>query len=196
MANPFLASAADTALLVVDVQEKLFHMTIRHEAVERDILFLLDVAAVLNLPIITTEQYPKGLGGTIPTIATKLTGPRYDKLTFSCCGNRDVVEFFHREARPKIIVVGIETHVCVQQTCLDLLNENFRVFLPVDAVSCRYPMDHHVALRRMENAGVTLTTAEALAFELCGCSGTPEFKAISKLVQERMKSLALQGVNH
>jgi nicotinamidase-related amidase len=196
MANPLLTSTADTALLVVDVQEKLFHMTIRHEAVERDILFLLDVAAVLHVPVITTEQYPKGLGGTIASVAAKLSGPKHEKLSFSCCGNREVVEFFHREARPKVIVVGIETHVCVQQTCLDLVNEGFRIFLPVDAVSCRYPMDHHTALRRMEAAGVTLTTVEALAFELCGASGTPEFKAISKLVQDRMKSLAVQGVNH
>lgn len=196
MANPLLTSVADTALLVVDVQEKLFHMTIRHEAVERDILFLLDVTALLKVPVITTEQYPKGLGGTIPSVAAKLTGPKHEKLSFSCCGNREVVEFFHREARPKVIVVGIETHVCVQQTCLDLLNEGFRIFLPVDAVSCRYPMDHHTALRRMENAGVTMTTVEALAFELCGASGTPEFKAISKLVQDRMKSLSVQGVNH
>ena len=125
-----------------------------------------------------------------------MSGPRHEKLSFSCCGNRDVVEFFHREARPKVVVVGIETHVCVQQTCLDLINEGFRVFLPIDAVSCRYPMDHHTALRRMENAGVTLTTTESLAFELVGASGTPEFKTISKLVQERMKSLATQGVNH
>jgi len=193
MANPHLVSAADTGLLVVDVQEKLFPMIMRPEAVERDILFLLDVAAILKIPTLATEQYPKGLGATIPSVAAKLTGPRPEKLTFSCCGNREVVEFFHRQARPKIIMVGIETHVCVQQTALSLLLENFQVFLPVDAVSCRYPLDHHTAIRRMEQAGVVPTTVETLAFELVGAAGSPEFKEISKLVQERMKKIGARN---
>ena len=196
MAHPHLVSAADTGLLVIDVQEKLFHMVIRHEAVERDILFMLDAARVVNIPILATEQYPKGLGSTIPSVASKLTRPVPDKVTFSCCGNPEVVNCFKREVRPKLILVGIETHVCVQQTALDLLTQGFQVFVPVDAVSCRYPLDHHTALRRMEQAGVVLTTVEALAFELVGTAGTPEFKAISKLVQERMKHLSPSAVNH
>lgn len=196
MAHPHLVSAADTGLLVIDVQEKLFHMVIRHEAVERDILFMLDAARAVNLPVLATEQYPKGLGSTIASVATKLTRPCPDKVSFSCCGNPEVVSFFKREVRPKLILVGIETHVCVQQTALDLLTQGFQIFIPVDAVSCRYPLDHHTGLRRMEQAGVVLTTVEALAFELVGGAGTPEFKAISKLVQERMKHLAPNAVNH
>jgi len=196
MANPHLVSSADTGLLVIDVQEKLFHMVARHEVVERDILFMLDVAATVQLPVLATEQYPKGLGGTIASIAAKVPGNRPDKVSFSCCGNPEVIQFFQREVRPKLILVGIETHVCVQQTALDLLTHGFQVFLPVDAVSCRYPQDHHIALRRMENAGVVLTTVEALAFELVGAAGTPEFKAISKLVQERMKLLSANSVHH
>ncbi|MFO0813665.1 MAG: isochorismatase family protein [Gemmatales bacterium] len=196
MANSLLVSAADTGLLVIDVQEKLFHMVIRHEAVERDMLFLLDVANTVKIPVLATEQYPKGLGGTIASVKSKLSGAIPDKLTFSCCGNPEVVQFFKKEARPKLILIGIETHVCVQQTALDLVSLGFQIFLPVDAVSCRYPQDHHTALRRMENAGVVLTTVEALAFELVGTAGTPEFKAISKLVQERMKHLSPSAVPH
>lgn len=196
MAHPYLVSAADTGLLVIDVQEKLFHMVVRHEVVERDILFMLDVAHAVRLPVLGTEQYPKGLGSTIGSVASKLTRPCPDKVAFSCCGNPEVVSFFKREVRPKLILVGIETHVCVQQTALDLLTQGFQVFLPVDAVSCRYPQDHHTALRRMENAGVVLTTVEALAFELVGAAGSPEFKAISKLVQERMKHLSTNAVHH
>lgn len=196
MAHPHLVSFADTGLLVIDVQEKLFHMTARHEVVERDILFMLDVANAVQLPVLATEQYPKGLGSTIASIASKVSGSRPDKLSFSCCGNPEVVQFFKREVRPKLILVGIETHVCVQQTALDLLTQGFQVFLPVDAVTCRYPQDHHMALRRMEQAGITLTTVEALAFELVGAAGTPEFKAISKLVQERMKHLSTNTVHH
>lgn len=196
MANSLLVSAADTGLLVIDVQEKLFHMVIRHEAVERDMLFLLDVANTVKIPVLATEQYPKGLGGTIASVKSKLSGAIPDKLTFSCCGNPEVVQFFKKEARPKLILTGIETHVCVQQTALDLVSLGFQIFLPVDAVSCRYPQDHHTALRRMENAGVVLTTVEALAFELVGTAGTSEFKAISKLVQERMKHLSPSAVPH
>ncbi len=196
MANPHLVSSTDTGLLVIDVQEKLFHMVARHEVVERDILFMLEVAGAVQLPVLATEQYPKGLGGTIASVAAKVPGNRPDKVSFSCCGNPEVIRFFQREVRPKLILVGIETHVCVQQTALDLLTQGFQVFLPVDAVSCRYPQDHHVALRRMENAGVVLTTVEALAFELVGAAGTPEFKAISKLVQERMKHLSTNTVHH
>ena len=196
MAHQHLVSSADTGLLVIDVQEKLFHMVIRPEAVERDILFMLDVANAIKIPVLATEQYPKGLGGTIASVAAKLTARRPEKLTFSCCGNPEVVRYFQKEARPKLILIGIETHVCVQQTALDLVTQGFQVFLPVDAVSCRYPQDHHTALRRMENAGVVLTTVEALAFELVGAAGSPEFKAISKLVQERMKHLSPAAVNH
>lgn len=196
MAHPLLVSSADTGLLVIDVQEKLFHMVVRHEVVERDILFMLEVAHAVQIPVLATEQYPKGLGGTIASVAAKLTRPCPEKVTFSCCGNPEVVNFFKREVRPKLILVGIETHVCVQQTALDLITQGFQVFLPVDAVSCRYPQDHHTALRRMENAGVVLTTVEALAFELVGAAGTPEFKAISKLVQERMKLLSTNAVHH
>lgn len=195
MANPRLVSAADTGLLIVDVQGKLFEMVMRPAQIERDIHFMLDVAATLKVPVLATEQYPKGLGHTIPSIAAKLSEPRPEKLTFSCCGNRAVVDFFHRQARPKIIMVGIETHVCVQQTALDLLQEGFSIFMPVDAVSCRYPLDHHTALRRMEQAGVTMTTVECLAFELVGASGTPEFKTLSKLVQERMKHLSASTID-
>lgn len=196
MANPHLVSSSDTGLLVIDVQEKLFHMVARHDVVERDILFMLEVAGAVQLPVLATEQYPKGLGSTIASVANKVPGNRPDKVSFSCCGNPEVISFFQRGVRPKLILIGIETHVCVQQTALDLITQGFQVFIPVDAVSCRYPQDHHVALRRMENAGVVLTTVEALAFELVRAAGTPEFKAISKLVQERMKHLSSNIVHH
>ena len=88
-----------------------------------------------------------------------------------------------------MLLVGIETHVCVQNTALDLVNLDFRVFVAVDAVGSRYAIDHEVALRRMERAGVVLTTAEAAVFEWVGGAGHPQFKAISKLVQERMKGM-------
>lgn len=181
-------SAADTGLLVIDMQEKLLPLLPDAANLTRNIGFLLDVAQVTRLTVVATEQYPKGLGGTVPELAVKLP-PRFDKTAFSCCAIPNVLETFHREARPKVLLVGIEAHVCVMQTALDLQAEGFRVFIAADAVGSRYHVDYDFALRRMEQAGVVLTTVEAAAFEWVGKAGTPEFKALSKLVQERMQGL-------
>jgi isochorismate hydrolase len=102
------------------------------------------------------------------------------------------VEGFHRGARPKVLLAGIETHVCVLNTALDLLNLDFRVYIAVDAVASRFAIDHDVALRRLEKAGVILTTSECAVFEWTGGAAHPQFKAISRLVQERMKSMKSQ----
>jgi nicotinamidase-related amidase len=181
-------SAADTGLVVIDVQEKLMPIVPRAKVVIRNIAFLLDVAKALNIPVQATEQYPRGLGPMAPDLAERLP-MRHDKLDFSCCGVRDLVEFFHREARPKLLVTGIMTHVCVLHSVLDLLAEGFRVYVAADAVAASDETDHDIALRRMEQAGAILTTAETAAFEWCGRAGTAEFKAVSKLVQERATTL-------
>ena len=185
--HPTLMSAADTGLLVIDVQEKLLPLIPDRDRLIKNISFLLEMASLLKLPTVATEQYPKGLGPTVPELAAKLPGPRPDKTAFSCCAIPSVVELFRREARPKLLLAGMETHVCVQQTALDLLAEGFRVYVAADAVSCRFPIDHEFALRRMAQAGAIVTTAEAAAFEWVGQSGTPEFKVLSKLIQERAK---------
>src|SRR5207253_2128054 len=138
-------------------------------------------------PVQATEQYPKGLGPTVAELAQRVP-ERPDKTAFSCCAIPSVVETFRRAARPKIVLAGIETHVCVLHTALDLLTEGFRVFIAVDAVSSRYVVDHDTALRRLELAGAILTTAETCVFEWVGDASHPQFKAISQLVQERMKS--------
>jgi nicotinamidase-related amidase len=192
MPHPSNMSAADTGLLVVDVQEKLMPRILDADAIVRNIGFLLDAARLLNMPIQATEQYPRGLGGTVPELASKLP-PRPDKTAFSSCAVPSVVETFHRAACPKVVVAGIETHVCVLHTALDLLNLDFRVFIPIDAVGARYRLDHDVALRRLEKAGAVLTTTEGCLFEWVGGAGHPQFKALSQLVQERMKVLPPSG---
>src|SRR5437867_2341444 len=189
MAHPTALSATDTGLLVIDVQEKLTPLIHRAAPLLRNIEFLVDVANLLKLTVQATEQYPKGLGGTVPALAAKLPAERPDKMDFSCCAARTVVETFHREARPKLLLAGIETHVCVLNTALDLLAEGFRVYLPTDAVASRFAVDHEVALRRLENAGAILTTTEGAVFEWVGGSTHPKFKQISALVQDRMKAI-------
>jgi nicotinamidase-related amidase len=179
-------SAGDTGLLVIDLQEKLLPLILDAPALVRNVAFLIDGARLLGLPVQATEQYPRGLGPTVAELAARLP-ERPDKVAFSCCAIPAVVETFHRTARPKIVLAGIETHVCVLNTALDLLALDFRVYVPVDAVSSRQRLDHDLALRRLEQAGAVLTTAETCVFEWVGGAGHPQFKAVSKLVQERMK---------
>jgi nicotinamidase-related amidase len=182
-------SAADTGLLVVDVQDKLLPLIPDARTLVRNIAFLIDVARLLDMTVQATEQYPRGLGPTTAELAGRLPH-RPEKTAFSCCAIPDVVQAFHLGARPKVVLCGLETHVCVLNTALDLLALDFRVYIAVDAVGARYRLDHDVALRRLEQAGAIPTTVEGCAFEWIGGAGHPRFKDVSRLVQERMKSLA------
>ncbi len=181
-------SPADTALLVIDVQEKLVPMILDGGVLVRNIAFLLDAANLIQIPMLCTEQYPRGLGSTVSPLIEKLP-ERLDKVAFSCCAVPKIVESLHREARPKVVLCGIEAHVCVLHTALDLLAHDFRVYVVADAVGSRSAIDREVALRRLEQAGAVLTTSEMCVFEWIGGAGHPQFKAVSRLVQDRMKTL-------
>lgn len=181
--SPELMSRSDSALLVVDVQEKLIPLVSQHERIVWNIGRLLDGAKALGVRAIATEQYPRGLGHTVAELADRLAAVP-EKLTFSCGGCPELFEELREAGIFKILVVGIEAHVCIQQTVLDLLADGFRVYLAVDAVGSRHEIDYETALRRMDSAGATLTTAEAALFEWCDAAGTPEFKQISAIVRE------------
>ena len=187
MSHPTKMSPADTALLVIDMQEKLLAKIPGADAVVRNIAFLIDAARLVDVPVFATEQYPRGLGPTTPALAERLP-QRPDKVAFSCCAVPAVAEGLQRGGRPKVVLAGIEAHVCVLGTALDLLGAGYHVYLPVDAVASRYPVDREFALRRLEKAGVILTTSETCVFEWVGGADHPRFKEISKLVQERMKA--------
>jgi nicotinamidase-related amidase len=186
-------STSDTALLVIDLQEKLLPRIHAAAAVERNVAFLIDAARILQVPVAATEQYPKGLGATVALIGQRLRGEKQvaipEKVAFSSCAVPSVVDGFRREARIRIVLAGIESHVCVLHTALDLLSLNFRVYVAVDAVGSRYPIDSEVALRRMEQAGCVPITSEMCVFEWLGGAYHPQFKAVSQLVQARMKDL-------
>ncbi len=181
--SPELMSPADTALLVVDVQEKLMPLIGGSRRIIWNLRRLLDGAAALGLKALATEQYPQGLGKTVEELANRL-GHIPSKAMFSCAGCEDFAKQFVELGNSKILVSGIEAHVCVQQTVLDLLANGYRVYVPVDAIGSRYAVDYETALKRMESAGATLTTTESALFEWCQVSGTPEFKKISALVRE------------
>jgi nicotinamidase-related amidase len=188
--SPELMSRGDTALLVVDVQEKLVPAIHQGGRVVWIVRRLIDGATILGLPVFATEQYPQGLGPTVPELAERLDSAP-SKLTFSCGG---CPEFYaalgklRERGIHKILVCGIEAHVCVQQTVLDLLADAWRVYVAADAVGSRFEMDDLIALGRMDSAGATLTTTEAALFEWCEVAGTPEFKQISRLAREEAGS--------
>lgn len=182
--SPDLMTASDTGLLVVDVQQKLIGLIDGHARIVWNIRRLIDGAKLLGLPILATEQYPQGLGPTSSELVSHLH-PVFSKTAFSCGGCAEFGEAFAASGKLKWLVAGIEAHVCIQQTVLDLLAEGLRVYVAADAVGSRARFDYKIALRRMESAGATLTTVEAALFEWCQDSKTPQFKQISKLVQEK-----------
>ena len=181
--SPSLMTPGDTALLVIDMQEKLLPVISGNKKIAWNVRRLIDGAKIFNIPVLGTEQYPQGLGPTIPELAERL-GPLPAKMTMSCGGCTELVSVWKDSGRSKILLCGVESHVCVQQTALDFLAAGWNVFVAVDAVGSRYEMDYKTALHRMEISGATLTTVEAALFEWCRAAGTPEFKQISRLAKE------------
>ncbi len=182
--SPELMSRDDTALLVVDVQEKLLPAIAGGPRIVWNIRRLIDAAAVLGLPVLVTEQYPKGLGPTVGDLAERLP-PAVEKLTFSAGGCPGLFDDLRQRGVHKVLLCGVEAHVCVAQTALDLMADGCRVYVAVDATGSRFEADYRTALRRMDSAGAVLTTVEAAMFELCRVAGTPEFRRISRLATEK-----------
>ncbi len=181
--SPELMNADDTALLVVDVQEKLIPVIRNAEIIQWNISRLLQAADALDIPAAATEQYPQGLGHT--TIPTS-TLPKIieEKTMFSCRETAAIFTNWADAGIRKFLICGIETHVCIQQTVMDLLAEGFQIYLAIDALGARHDLDHQTGLRRMEGSGAVLTTTEAAMFEWCETATNPAFKTISGLVRQ------------
>ena len=178
-----LMNPANAALLVVDVQEKLVPAIVNHPRLVWNICRLIDGAKLLGVNVLATEQYPKGLGPTVSAIRSRL--PELpEKTMFSCreCANQ--IMPLRDAGIEHLLVTGIETHVCVQQSTLDLMAMGFNVLLAVDALGSRAEFDHVTALERMQNCGASVTTTEAALFEWCESASHPQFKAISQLVRQ------------
>jgi nicotinamidase-related amidase len=164
------------ALLVVDVQEG-FRPYDSFAGVAASCAKLLAAARLLGVPALVSEQYPKGLGHSAPELALQ-DEPRLEKTVFSAVR----AEGFDLDGREQAIVCGIETHVCVSQTVHDLLDRGVEVHVPADAVGSRHQLDYERGLERMEGAGAVISTVESALFELLERAGTPEFKAVQKLI--------------
>jgi nicotinamidase-related amidase len=175
-------SASDTALLVIDVQDRINAVMATDGHVAR-IEVLLEACAALGVPVVATEQYPKGLGPTVAALAGRLPSPAHEKATFSCARDAATIEAIEATGRRTVLAVGIETHVCVLQTVLDLVQRGLAVHVPHDAVQSRRPADRDWALRRMQAAGAVVTSTESALFELLDRCDTAEFKTVSKLLK-------------
>lgn len=175
-----------SALLLIDFQERLFPHVHEYQRVLSRVDLLVFAAGLLHVPLLVTEQYPRGLGKTIEEIRNAL--PQFqplEKMDFSCVpalGFRERLASLHRN---QIVLAGIEAHICVAQTALDLVVQGESVFVVADATASRRPLDAQAALRRLESSGATVITAEAVVFEWLRRAGTEEFKAL----QPRLKAL-------
>lgn len=182
--SPELASRGDSRLLLIDVQEKLVPHIPGAAAMVENCRKLARGAEILGVPASVTEQYPKGLGPTVEGLR-EFCADRPHKLRFSATKCLQWRPSASEDERHRIVVAGVEAHVCVQQTVLDLLALGYRCYVPADAVGSRAEIDLRFALERMAASGATITTTEAILFEWCETAGTPEFKEISRLVTGR-----------
>ena len=175
----------DTAALIIDIQSRLFPLIWEHSEVEEKNLKLIEGLKALDIPIVLTEQYPKGIGKTIESIQTKLEDAYtpIEKIEFSCCANEHFISELAKLDKEIIIFTGIEIPVCVLQTVVDLLEKDYLPVVVEDCVSSRKENDKRIAIERMRQEGALITTFESILFELTEVSGTEQFKQISKIVK-------------
>lgn len=175
-----------SVVVVIDIQERLFPHVHEHERMLARVDLMLSAAALMKIPVVLTEQYPRGLGATIEEIRRSIPGIQpLTKMDFSCVPAPGFAEKLSSLNRDQVLLTGIETHVCVAQTALDLAATGRNVAVIADATSSRRPLDAQVALQRMDRSGLTVTTAEAVVFEWLRTAGTEEFKAL----QPKLKAL-------
>jgi nicotinamidase-related amidase len=176
-----LLEKEQSALMLIDVQEKLTPHVLQSEKMVARCQWLMELATELSIPMVVSEQYPQGLGKTVSTLRALVPSDApIEKVHFSCWPEPAIKMHLNALNKNQLVLIGIETHVCVLQTALDLLEAGKEVFVVVDAVSSRYEIDYKYGLKRMKQAGAELVTAEMVFFEWLHKAGTPEFKALSK----------------
>lgn len=180
-----ILDSQDSLLLVIDIQERLVPAihTPDADAVVKNTALLIQAAALFGVPVVASEQYPRGLGATVPAVASLLPSPPLQKLEFSAWRNAELRALIEGLGRRSVVVTGVEAHVCVLQTALDLLAAGFTVHVAADAVGSRAPQNRATALDLLRQAGAVVTCAETAAFQWCGVAGSDAFKQLSRLVR-------------
>ena len=182
--DKFFLSKDASVLIIVDIQDRLANAMQVKDQVINNCLHLIELAKLYKIPVILTEQYPKGLGSTVEAIRNALSAYQsIEKSSFSCCGEPNFSEAISDLMRKTVVLTGMETHVCVLQTCLDLLQQGFHVHLVKDAVCSRSKENWETGIEFMRDAGAVITCSETVLFQLLKVAGTHEFRAISKRIK-------------
>jgi len=182
--DKFFLTKEDTVLVVVDIQERLAAVMSERQKVIGNSLHLIEAAKVLHFPVLLTEQYPKGLGPTVPEIKEVLSlYEPIEKLMFGCCGEPMFMEAIASTRKSRVILCGMETHVCVLQTCLGLIKEGYIVHVVQDAICSRAKENYSIGVEFMRDVGAVITGTETVLFQLLERAGTEEFRTISKRIK-------------
>jgi nicotinamidase-related amidase len=185
--NPITAQRGDSIILLVDMQERLAETVSDSERLKVNLKAIIKTAQTLKIPVIHCEQ--DKLGETLPDLSLPPTD--IIKTSFSLMGEKKFTDRLKGYAARTVIVCGIETHICVQQTAADLMLSGYNVFIPADATSSNHKLDHKIALKRMSGYGAVITSTESLIYELTEKAGTPEFKEILEIAKERRKNITV-----
>ncbi|MGE6331097.1 isochorismatase family protein [Psychrobacter pacificensis] len=176
----------NTQAMIIDVQERLTPYIYDHENIVKKTVTIIKGLQALGIPIMLNEQYKKGLGDSLPELREVLEGDNaksFEKVTFSACDNNDTWHHLAQQNRSTVLLIGVEAHVCVLQTALDLLDNGMQPVIIGDAVGSRFPYDKKQAIRRIRRAGGIISTVETILFELCRSSEDPAFKTILNLIK-------------
>lgn len=179
-----MLSRQHSVLHIIDVQQRLFNVMNEKDTLRENMVRLLRGMQVLDVPVVWMEQYPEGLGPTIPELSGLLKGMNpLEKMSFSSSRDPGFNEELKKLGRNQITLMGIETHVCVYQTAADLIRRGFDVRVVADACSSRTKQNHEYGIRAMESRGIKITTVEMALFELLGEAGSDEFRKISRIIK-------------
>ncbi len=183
--HPARLQRSQTVLVVVDMQEPFLRSIFEPDRVTREVTALVRGFATLGLPVIATTQAAARMGAVVQEIAEHLPAGTHsiDKLTFSCADSEEFMAELRRLGRPQVLLCGVETHICVQQTGLALAAQAYRPQVAIDAVSSRTELNYRLGVERMKQGGVNLTSVEAALYELLGQAGTPEFRQILGIIK-------------
>ena len=176
----------NTQAMIIDVQERLTPYIYDHENIVKKTVTIIKGLQALGIPIMLNEQYKKGLGDSLPELREVLEGDNaksFEKVTFSACDNNNTWHHLAQQNRSTVLLIGVEAHVCVLQTALDLLDNGMQPVIIGDAVGSRFPYDKKQAIRRIRRAGGIISTVETILFELCRSSEDPAFKTILNLIK-------------
>ena len=183
----FNLDAENAVLVVIDIQERLVPSMPQdiYLHLRDSVGMLVSGADLLGVPVVTTEQYPQGIGHTVPELAEACKGTVVEKVSFGCCGEPNFMAALKETGRTQVIITGMEAHVCVYQTVLGLLEEGYHVHLVRDAICSRNKVDYLAGVANARQAGAVVTTVETLLFQMLQKSTHVQFRAMSKLIKDR-----------